>query len=829
MEIKEVKLVETSSNFDPDDEINVEVAKDEADKMFSILLENYKNARSAFIRELTSNAWDAHKEANIDKPVQITISKDDSGDFVEVKDFGYGMSKEFIKKTFSQLLKSTKNNTNQFIGGWGIGSKSPLAYQDQFTLTTIHEGLKNEYLIYKEGTGLPKILPIRTDEPTDEHSGTTVKVNLKNESHREGYYLTITEAEHFVTLCVKELSFFDNVWINSKVRTYTAEDYNYGKIVEGESFVYRSNLQYSSEMHIVLGKVCYPIDWKELGLDCISIPIGIKFDIGDLMVNMTRETIKYSDEAKELIKERIEKAKKELISLYNSKNVPINGLFEFIKAKKVFETTSVYKLDLTDDISVNITELKEYLNGVEYAPIKHLNVKLTRGISPIFMFRYSSKYVSDSRIKRCYLSVNSDNNHDCKTFINYYSEPTKEFRQYVRNALFLREEKITHKPNYRRMCEYLGIPYNSGQVGVGKKVLEYTRIIRQELYKELNVIDYNTFEIPDSWKKEQKEELKRKTKRVLLEGVMSVKDFSDLERKDIKLSTFDNFTGILIVGFKEDTEALTILRNFFRSRENYNIHQYGYNVLNNKAIRIYQISKANAKHFLKVNFKVYHTSQFMELEVIQRFLTAVEIDNNENIKNLNFNVALYSREISSKIKKLKLYLEENAYDEKNVVSELLEIYKLGDNQFKFSIDPEMKELLNEVNNYFEDVELLRYADINKQNVKYAVKYLKEHKKKTNLEFYNYTPTKLVDSMKKEEPFKPLIESFGLVEQPFVDLKSEQAQLPKIINFNIKNNEFNENVQSDVNNITSEGSKSIEESEQRPNGQSTNFECESIAS
>ena len=34
-------------------------------------------------------------------------------------------------------FSSTKRNTDEFIGGWGLGSKSPLAYQDYFFIITI--------------------------------------------------------------------------------------------------------------------------------------------------------------------------------------------------------------------------------------------------------------------------------------------------------------------------------------------------------------------------------------------------------------------------------------------------------------------------------------------------------------------------------------------------------------------------------------------------------------------------------------------------------------------------------------------------------------------
>ena len=57
-------------------------------------------------------------------------------------------------------------------------------------------------------------------------------------------------------------------------------------------------------LHIAYGKVAYPINFKELNIDSINIPVGVKFEIGELLVTPSRESIEYTPAVKTLILER---------------------------------------------------------------------------------------------------------------------------------------------------------------------------------------------------------------------------------------------------------------------------------------------------------------------------------------------------------------------------------------------------------------------------------------------------------------------------------------------------------------------------------------------
>jgi len=82
----------------------------------------YSNIKETIVREYTSNMQDAIAiENKLDKPCFIVFSNnpDDSTDWIEFKDFGGGMTPDFMNKVFMNWGESTKRNDNIQIGGWG--------------------------------------------------------------------------------------------------------------------------------------------------------------------------------------------------------------------------------------------------------------------------------------------------------------------------------------------------------------------------------------------------------------------------------------------------------------------------------------------------------------------------------------------------------------------------------------------------------------------------------------------------------------------------------------------------------------------------------------
>lgn len=106
----------------------------------------YSDKILAVLREYSSNAWDAHRDAGKpDLPIKITLPTA-MEPTLSIRDFGLGLSPEGVFKIYTQYGASTKRNSDNSVGMLGIGSKSGFAYSDSFTITSYNGGSKRTYV-----------------------------------------------------------------------------------------------------------------------------------------------------------------------------------------------------------------------------------------------------------------------------------------------------------------------------------------------------------------------------------------------------------------------------------------------------------------------------------------------------------------------------------------------------------------------------------------------------------------------------------------------------------------------------------------------------------
>ena len=221
------------------------------DFIVSILSTNlYSDAIGSFLRETVSNAYDSHVEAGTDAPILLRLQKDEEGNcFCEIRDFGVGLSPERFNKIYRNIGSSTKRDSNEQIGGFGIGRFAALAYSESVNITSIYDGIKTEYLMYKDGNSIQisNIFSL----PTDEINGVTVKVNLK----------TDFDNGKFINSIFDQLSFFPN--LHFECYDESAElRFNNQQIKETELYkTLKYTFPYSKlgrNFGILLGNVSYP-------------------------------------------------------------------------------------------------------------------------------------------------------------------------------------------------------------------------------------------------------------------------------------------------------------------------------------------------------------------------------------------------------------------------------------------------------------------------------------------------------------------------------------------------------------------------------------------
>lgn len=144
-------------------------------KMFNILSNNiYTNKIFAPVRELIANAIDANKGSH--SPVVVHCPSENKLWF-SVRDYGPGMSKEFIEKLYTTYGYSSKSDSDEYIGCMGIGSKSPFAYTTRFSIISYHNNMAYMYSAAINEHGTPT-LRLLAENPTNNESGVMIKYDV---------------------------------------------------------------------------------------------------------------------------------------------------------------------------------------------------------------------------------------------------------------------------------------------------------------------------------------------------------------------------------------------------------------------------------------------------------------------------------------------------------------------------------------------------------------------------------------------------------------------------------------------------------------------------
>jgi hypothetical protein len=140
----------------------------------------YVDKEQIVLQELSANALDAHKAAGIpDVPISIILPSK-VNPFLIIEDFGTGMTQEFVTSLYTTYGASTKRESNDAVGGFGYGSKSPFSISDSFTVETTYEGKTTTVACYLDG-GVPKYT-IFSNSDLSRKNGTKITIPVSDET-----------------------------------------------------------------------------------------------------------------------------------------------------------------------------------------------------------------------------------------------------------------------------------------------------------------------------------------------------------------------------------------------------------------------------------------------------------------------------------------------------------------------------------------------------------------------------------------------------------------------------------------------------------------------
>ena len=622
--------------------------------VFKVVSESlYSNPIGSFIRELTSNAVDAHVDVDEDTPVMIHVYEDDGSNYIEFKDKGTGMSPEVFNKIYMQWFSSDKRATNKKIGGFGIGSKSPLAYVDYFEIITVSNGIKYEY-VYSKGEDLPQA-DLINQYPTEESNGTTIRIEYAEEDK----FKVITELRN-------QLCYFNSVYVKHENYYY---DNNF-KIYEADNFKVRNNASpFGDAMHICLGQVTYPIDWNILKMEQINIPVAVKFETGDLDVTASREQINYNSATKKAIADKIEIVKHELTERYK-KQRNIDDLFKFIKMAKDKDLPPLK----IEDVSIPMQGKHNlYFKPFGNTLLSYYDVRDLMNIFTLIVIKNGRKfdkgtesgfnhYLYNNR-HLCYINHGKLNYFDTLYINNGYVFKFREFNRSIYNR-YAHALKLIDSSDYKS-----NKTYRIYAPGTAKKVLETYRYMVK--YLDSKIQSYNGV-APDHWIKQKKEELASKKEKVkgeithyTIEGKREVSNLANL---------IDTYRFIFYICRDEDN--VDILHYYHL----YNTYRK-INPLFNRKSTFLIVSKSNINQLARNN-NVIHCENMIKAKSLNNHFLRLRLYKlyNENLYGNyeRFKLSSYYRDTFNKVAKL--------YNKNDYKSRYINIKEKGGEKLNYSVD-----------------------------------------------------------------------------------------------------------------------------------------------
>lgn len=176
--------------FAPQESGDLTVNQGNITHILSRLTDMYSDPVLASARETISNALDATMRMPADqrKPVDVSVGSFDTT--FTVRDYGVGMTTAQVKENFMSYGASTKSSDFGAVGSYGLGSKSPLAYTSEFTVTTTRDGVTTAFKMSNTSAGFKyDILYIRE---TGRESGTVVAIPMRPDDTNR--FLTVAQS-----------------------------------------------------------------------------------------------------------------------------------------------------------------------------------------------------------------------------------------------------------------------------------------------------------------------------------------------------------------------------------------------------------------------------------------------------------------------------------------------------------------------------------------------------------------------------------------------------------------------------------------------------------
>jgi hypothetical protein len=631
--------------------------------LMRMLSKFYSDGIGSLIRETASNALDSHRELGITDPIIVSFkqNKDSNYEF-SVEDFGMGMDDKDVENVIKKYGKSTKRQSVNQLGAFGLGFKSPLAYTSAFYFIGRKGGMERKWMLYEAEDDQNKI-DLLYESSTKERNGVKIIVPVKY-GDRYDFEAKIKE----------QLAYFESVYFDCG--TSVRNDFI---ITRTEDFQW-SELNNDRKLHICLDNVYYPIDFPKLGISPINLPVALRFKLTDgLFPVPNREQLKYSPEAKKVILAKLAKVADYFVNKYNSNVKDSDSVFDIFRH---YSGATRY-VDGISKNSLDVSLLKPYSKikfiDPELVGLKLLKIKDLLYVKDYLLQEYVIKYTLRNG------RFNSENGNKWRQTLYFSAIEDKEVYIFTElSALkkaYLRESKNWDTKSFvkKDISILLGNPYKK-VTGSGMqtwmKILSLQSHPKKEWRDRIkecqyiiglltkSFIDVDKLDVPETWiegrKKQKVQAMVAKgthVRRKKLTGEVTGKMSEPLER----FVSGKNCKFVSTVLQMKDAHKAKYFIVYGGTEDEEKFQKY-FTVFNKKDVKFVMFSERELK-----NLKDIELHNWMKMEefekgrhkIFKRAITAYLIDQLEEKNHHLFDRKILIKEVSEdlfkKIEKLDNY------------------------------------------------------------------------------------------------------------------------------------------------------------------------------
>ena len=745
--------------------IGMSLDLDSAQILMQMLSKNlYSDSIGSTIRECASNALDSHRRAGVKDPIVVSLRMNDNQNYdFSVEDFGIGLDADDVRNIISKYGKSTKRNSDTELGMMGLGFKAPLAYSSSFYFICRKDGMERKYMMYEgEDTNTIDLL---YERPTDQRNGVKVIVPVR-----------WSDRDQFLRKMKEQLAYFEDVYFDVNVGNHVID--NTFTIYRSEHFQY-SQLASDEYLHICLDNVYYPIDFSKLEIPKLEFPVALRFSLTDgIFPTPNREAIRYTQEAKQIIMDRLSQMADFFVNKYNEQMTACQTYHQV----KEYYNSSKRTVEAIPGVKLNAGYLSVFskivINKPKMEGIKHLDLeKLVKNDDYILREYKVTQIFSRGKFKETKhrwdseVNVNLLNNDGGKNFYLYSSKLSETKKAYLRTFLPSNWGKNYYFVRKSASFPLFGKAGNMGAYDNYYKILNL-KTIKREYWREAIVefqkiiddivssfVDLDAVVVPDSFLQTRRQTSSRvaSTRREKMDGDIIVKKAAPLERyvegkhckfvtDTWKLKDIPKMGTLLVYGAHEDSAKLDHI----------------YAAANGKQkLQVITLSAREMKVLEELEFKnVMSYSKFMEGDnkpfrriVTGYLINELYIENHYLFGRLN-TLKEISEELTNRLKVLQDYKEKNYISNSNklVYEAMVEVAKQN-NLFDHSIYSEyvsVKAILEKayfLNTVFSMIRSYTFYGATPEQIRVIVDLMKYHKMKVNPE--HYSKPKLEEKVEEE--------------------------------------------------------------------------------